>query len=284
VPAAQLPEDGEVHAGSLRLPEGCRTYVDRFGLDSLIPVAWVTIASVPDPGAVWAKLSDANPSTGLVPFIARSMRDEPYRPFDDGTHRQDDYFSPPADLAAVGQIDPAVLLRSRWARQAHVPTEEEEPDPWHREQARLQIAPFSGDFPGLAQASDHALDPAQVRAALADLPPGRIGLAAADRPADALAAMGWMPGNWTEGVEPVTAVLRSWETRFGTRLLAIGYDEFKLLASRPPRDLPAAQVLAAEIFALASEFTRGWDSEALTTVNEIADSLTLSPIWGFWWD
>lgn len=90
--------------------------------------------------------------------------------------------------------------------------------------------------------------------------------------------MGWVPGNWTEGVEPVTAMLRSWEVRFGARPLAIGYDEFKLLASRPPRDLPTAHAVAAEIFALASEFTCDWDSEALTTVSEIADSLTRSPI------
>jgi hypothetical protein len=213
-----------------------------------------------------------------------SRRKEPHRPWGNGTHRQDDYFNPPADLAAAGQIDPAVVLGSRWSRQARVPAEEEEPDPWYREQARLQIAPFSGDFPGLAPASAHALDPAQVRAALAGLPSARIGLAAASRPADALAAMGWQPGNWTEGVEPVTAVLRSWEARFGTRLLAVGYDEFKLLASRPPRDQAAAQVLAAEIFALTHEFTRNWDTDALTAVHEIADSLTRSPIWGFWWD
>ncbi len=93
-------------------------------LDSVLPVAWVTIASVPDPGAVWGELSDASLSTGLVPFIARPLRDESHRPWDDGTHRPDDYFSPPADLAVVDQIDPAVLLRSRWARQARVPTEE----------------------------------------------------------------------------------------------------------------------------------------------------------------
>jgi hypothetical protein len=282
VPAAQLPENGEVQVGSLRLPEGCRAH--RFDLDSVLPVAWVTIASVPDPGAVWAELSDASPSTGLVPFIARSLRVEPHRPWDDGTHRPDDYFGPPADLAAVDQIDPAVLLRSRWARQARVPAEEEEPDPWYREQAMAQIAPFTSDFPGLAPASAHALDPAQVRAALADLPPARIGLVAADRPADALAALGWMPGNWFTGVEQVTAVLRSWEDRFGARLLAVGYDESKLLANRPPRDLSAAQVVAAEIFALANEFTCGWDSEAFTEVNEIVGGLTRSPIWGFWWD
>jgi hypothetical protein len=283
VPAAQLPENGEVQVGTLRLPAGCRTH-HRFDLGSAAPVAWVTIGSVPDPGAVWAELSDARPSTGLVPFIARSLRGAPHRPWDDGTHPPDGYFEPPGDLAAIDLIDPEVLLRTRWARQARVPTEEEEPDPWYREQAKAQISPFSGDFSGLAPASAHALDPEQVRAALAGLPPARIGLTVADRPADALAAIGWMPGNWLEGVEPVTAVLRSWEDRFGACLLAVGHAEFKLLAGRPPRGLAAAQRVAAEIFALTHEFTSGWARQAFTEVHEIADGLTRSPIWGFWWD
>lgn len=124
-----------------------------------------------------------------------------------------------------------------------------------------------------------------MRAALGCLLPARIGLAAAGRPADALAAMGWTPGNWVDGVPQVTAVLRSWEDRFGARLLAVGHDEFKLLAGRPPRGLSTAQRVAAELFALtADDFTCAWDEEALTEVSEIADSLIRSPIWSLWWD
>ena len=42
-----------------------------------------------------------------------------------------------------------------------------------------------------------------------------------------------MPGNRTDDVQQVTAVLRSWEDRFGARLLAVGYDRVKLLARTP---------------------------------------------------
>lgn len=118
--------------------------------------------------------------------------------------------------------------------------------------------------------------------ALTCLPPSRIGLTVADRPADALAALGWLPGNWFEGIDQVTAVLRWWEDRFGARLLAVGFDEFKLLAERPPRGRSAAQHVAAELFALtADEFTSAWNDEALTDVNDITGSVLRSPIWGF---
>ena len=107
----------------------------------------------------------------------------------------------------------------------------------------------------------------------------------ADRHADALAAMGWLTGNWFEGIDQVTAALRSWGDRFGARLLAVGHAEFTLLAGRPPGSRPAAQHLAAELRALtADEFTCAWDHEALTNVNDTADSILRSPIWGFWWD
>jgi hypothetical protein len=284
MPAARLPEDGELGIGPVRLPEGRRTLGyrpgDRFGP----PVAWVTITPVPDPGGVWAGLVEASSQIGLVPFIAWD-EGEPRRLWDDGIHPSDHYFDYPADLAAADQIDPAAVLRTRWAEQARVPTEQEEPDPWWREWARAQIAPFSDDFPGLAPACAEPLDVAQQHAAISVLPPGRIGLAGADRPADALAAMGWRPGNWVDGVQEVTAVLRSWEDRFGTRLLGVGRDQFMLLTERPPRGLPTAQLLAAEVFALGpNEFFTNGDEEAVTEVSRIADVLIKSPCWGLWWD
>ena len=110
------------------------------------------------------------------------------------------------------------------------------------------IAPFFSGFPGLAPGGARPLSPGQVREALSCVPASRIGLAVADRSADALAAMGWLPGNWFEGIGQVTAVLRSWEDWFGARLLAVGHAEFGVvLAERPPRSRDAARHLAAEL-------------------------------------
>jgi hypothetical protein len=285
VPAARLPENGPVRLGSLQLPEGYRTHVRGSRDGSTPPVAWVTIKPVPDAGAVWAELSLMSAQTGLVPFIARTQYGDRRRPWDDGTHRHRDFFQDPVDPAVADQIDLAAALRDNWEELAEFPGDDPGEDGWrNREHARM-IAPFFSGFPGLAPDCAEPLSPEQIRAALDRLPPSRIGLAVADRPADALAAMGWLAGNWFEGIDQITAALRSWEDRFGARLLAVGHDEFKLLAERRPRDRSAAQHVAAELRALtADEFTCAWEEEALIDVNDIADSVLRSPIWGFWWD
>jgi len=285
MPGARLPDNGALRVGSVRLPEGYRTHVRGFWDGSTPPVAWVTITPVPDAGSVWAELSRAGSQAGLVPFIARTLHGDPRRPWDDGTHRHRDFFEYPADLAAADGIDVAGALAGNWEDLAEFPGDDPGEDGWRNREHSRMIAPFFSGFPGLAPAGDRPLSAGQVRDALDCLPPSRIGLAVADRPADALAAMGWLPGNWFEGIDLVTAVLRSWEDRFGARLLAVGHAEFKLLAERPPRSHSAAQHLAAELRALtADEFTSAWNDDALTDVNDIADSILRSPIWGFWWD
>jgi hypothetical protein len=108
-------------------------------------------------------------------------------------------------------------------------------------------------------------------------------MAAANRPADALPAMGWIPANWIDGTLPVAAVLRSWEERFGARLLEVGLGEFKLLVERPPRTRQAALRIAAEQWAFADECACA-DQEGLTEVGSIAACLENTSIWGFWLD
>jgi Domain of unknown function (DUF4253) len=78
------------------------------------------------------------------------------------------------------------------------------------------------------------------------LQPARIGLAAASRPADLLPLIGWdgAASRWEDAVV-IAAVLRSWEERFGARLLRVGFAGIQLLADRPPRTLQAAQRLCA---------------------------------------
>ncbi|HEX4093397.1 MAG TPA: DUF4253 domain-containing protein [Trebonia sp.] len=47
----------------------------------------------------------------------------------------------------------------------------------------------------------------------------------------------------------IAAVLRSWEDRFGARLLEVGFAQIRLLVERPPHNHQAALALAAEQFA-----------------------------------
>ena len=79
----------------------------------------------------------------------------------------------------------------------------------------------------------------------------------------------------------IGAVLRSWEERFGARLLRIGADAIlQVLAERPPRTLELAMRLAAECYAFADEV----DRSAAGTVQSIAERLVGAPVWTFWWD
>jgi hypothetical protein len=115
---------------------------------------------------------------------------------------------------------------------------------------------------------------------LDSLLPARIGLVAADRPADVLPQIGWTGvTNRYPTALPVAAVLRSWEERFGARLLDVGFAKIRVLVERPPRSLNAANRVAAEHYVLADE-----SGEGLRSISTIAASLVDAPIWALWWD
>jgi Domain of unknown function (DUF4253) len=312
MPANPLPGDGTLRIGQVSLPAGRRIAAGRGSLGS---VAWVTDGPVEDPGPVWSALSRQSAVTGLVPFLAAILEDEGTRAqvaeslalsdgagfghdyedddeedYDDEDYEDDDggpfgergrpwdngEFGHPEDITGLGDIDSAGIQAASWQDQA--PSEEDmaEDDEW-----RQMIAPFSPQFPGLAPACHQALPADEIERALQQLHPARIGLAAADRPADVLPLIGWTGNaNWGTGALPVASVLRSWEDRFGARLLRIGFAQISLLATRPPRDLRSAQLLAAEHFAFCNEC----GGLGLTDVSSITRYLMASPVWTFWWD
>ena len=121
----------------------------------------------------------------------------------------------------------------------------------------------------------------QIRAAHGGAPEARIALVAAGRPADVLAVIGWGRLVIRAGspLLPLTAVLRSWEDRFGARLVGVGEDIVRLLVERPPRTPEAAQRLAAEQVVLADDCIDGD-----RYVSGIAARLVSAPVWTFWWD
>jgi hypothetical protein len=74
-------------------------------------------------------------------------------------------------------------------------------------------------------------------------------------------------------------VLRSWEDRFGARLLEVGFADVRLLVSSPPCTLEAALPIAAEHFAFSEE-AHGRPG----AVDDIARAIVGNPFWDFWWD
>ncbi len=264
--AGGLPDEGDLRLGPVTLPADRRIYAGR---GPGVPVAWVTREAVADAGRVWAVLSGLRPGTGLVPFLLGGLLSDPARPWDTGE------FSLPVDPAGADDLDAEQVLAQMWDGQ--MPTGEpgdEDDEDW-----QAMRAPFSRQLPGLAPPEHTLLSPQQLTQALGGLPAARIGLVPAARTADVLPLIGWTPSDQSDAL-PVAAVVRSWEDRFGARLLRVGFAEISLLASRPPRSISHAQRIAAEHFVFCDECA----GRGLHDVPRITASLMESPAWTFWWD
>lgn len=181
-------------------------------------------------------------------------------------------------------MDPADALRAGWAG------DEELDAPEERGWLAGLVEPWGPQFPGLALAEAGRLDGVTVRAALAAVPPAWIGLVHAARPADVVTALGW-PGASSAGTvlgapARLSAVLRSWEDRFGAHLFRLGFDTVQLLVERPPSTEASALAVAAEHLAFAGprSFRAYAPEQAITTVRDLAGHLRGAPVWRFWWD
>lgn len=272
--ARRLPGAGPVQLGPVALPAG-KLITGNPGPD---PVAWVTVDPVPGSGRVWAALSELHPQTGLVPVQLDGLSGDTRRPWDRGE------FIESVDPREADGLDAAAVLRFDW--RAWVP------HPRRDDRGLMEMrAPFTLEWPGLAPAECAPLTPAERQHALdvelprirrvnGAAPQARIGLVAAGRPADVLMVIGWGGlVNCGESLLELTAVLRSWEDRFGARLIDVGYADLRLFVERPPRTLEAAQRLAAEQVGLGGDCIDG-----ARDIPGIAARLVNGPIWTFWWD
>jgi Domain of unknown function (DUF4253) len=162
----------------------------------------------------------------------------------DGEKDEDFFFSAPDDLAELDHLDAASVLG-------------------------ISLAPPEGS----------KLTMAECQQFLGSLAPAPIGLVPARRPADVLPTVGWRTADRFPTSLPIAAVLRSWEARFGARLLDVGPGaQIRLLVERPPRSAEAAQRVAAEHLAFCGE--RAGQGRDITA---IAASLVDAPVWTCWW-
>ncbi len=157
-----------------------------------------------------------------------------------------------------------------------------------------ECAEEDADWPGLAgtEGADAAPDPESVASdivgSLLDgrggpLKDPRLALVPARRSADIPTAIGWMgPANHENDTGRLSAVLRSWEDRFGIRTVALGFDTLLVSVAAPPTTLAEAEELAAEHFAFCPDnIWQGSDS----TLRAYAEHQLLNqPAWHFWWD
>ena len=212
--------------GGVQLPPG-----DRCG--NGIASYWATFDTLENPSELVARLAEAFPETGLWPFCWMKVE-----------HGDPDtmYRTAPADLDAIGTRDPEEIVRTWWK------------SVWRYPDA---LEPFGDQpFPGFADPPEPGATGARpFRVVDVAIPPQddqrrRLLLVPCNRPADALAVIGW--GGQRLEVLDLCAVLRSWEERFAA--VAVGVDPWAttFTVGAPPTTMEQALLLAAEFFAVAT--------------------------------
>ena len=254
-----------------QLPEGLPP--GRF-LPPASPSLWQSDAPVAEPAELWARCQQREDGTGLRPVLAGWPID-PWPASD------------PAEIAAV-QLEAELEASWRSYRElqlsgrllpVNLPADAGpwEPDP----------GPAYEQWPGLAPAADTAdtINPDEIpRLVLAGLlaRPRGLGeaylvLVPAARSADIPAVMGWnadAPRVW------LSAMLRSWEDRFGARVVAFHGAWIYVSVARPPRTAAhAAHVALEHVLTGADNVNEGWPP-----FRGYAASLIGARLWSFWWD
>lgn len=268
--AVPLPDDGPVRIGHVQLPDGRRlspSSAEKFGAGPAAdgPVLWATRSVIDAPGPVWRDLHEAC-GPGLVPVLLVGLHAEDGRPWDSGE------FAPPA-VTVVDRLTPDAVLRDMWTSSV--------PDSAENEETGDLLHPFGAEWPGLAEAQHANASPSDLEMALVSQGPARVALVVAGRAADVPAVVGWGGASkHLDRPDAISSVLRSWEERFGAKLLELGFDTIKLFVERPPITLPSALAVAAEQFALCS----GIVYQGAGSVRELAHGLVGANIWCLGWD
>lgn len=199
----------------------------------------------------------------------------------------------PADMSYPGDHDAEEVLAGYWTGTAWEDDEAEDAGEG-QDEAEDTLGALAGEegaagpWPGLAPAGEPEADVDERAAEVAEglaatvLGQARIALVRARRSADVPAAIGWTgPVNFENDVARLCAVLRSWEDRFGIRVVALGFDTLTVSVAAPPRTAAEAEAVAAEHYAFCPDNV----DQGCGSLEEYAAKEVLgSPRWSFWWD
>ncbi|MET8628062.1 DUF4253 domain-containing protein [Kitasatospora sp. NPDC004669] len=244
----------------------------------VLPQLWVSDG--PAPAGLWQRLRREHAGSGLWPLLLSPGNDVPdLGPRDLGLIPVEP--GEPGE-SALDRYDPAVLLREWWEHSVlWCPSG----DPQDVADLLGVLKPFGAAWPGTAPAGPARRDPEDCADALArSLLRGqrrlRIGLVRADGGAEALAACGWYGTNGHDDTGAVAAVLRSWQERFGARVVQAGADSLYLSVAAPPADVEEALPVAAEHVALCPDNV----FQGPGSLADYAEELVGGHAWSFWWD
>lgn len=277
-PLAVLQQDPQGRSLGLDLPPG-RLIRETEGGTVDEPILWISDTR-PEPGS-WPSLRAAYERTGLWPLLLEGLSgNEPDRPWTSGE------LDPSLIKSRPDDHDPAELLAGWWADHT---APDEDYDTLSGAGRLAVTAPFEDRWPGLAAAGAMQEDPDAHAAEFAEhlltdawLTAPRLGLSASTRSADTPGHLGWSgPLNYESDTAKFCSVLRSWEERFGARVVAIGFDTLYLSIAAPPTNPDHALHVAAEHLAFCPDNILQSDTDTLTAY---AESITSRPAWSFWWD
>jgi hypothetical protein len=268
-----LPPVSTLQLGRVQLPAGRPAHANRIVPpvgEAAAPALWLTDEPVPDAAVVWRSLVDQYPATGLWPLILRSLSAGGHRPWDSGELH-------PVTMGTIDCLDALAILARGWA-DSLVPIGGLAGHP----AIERALEPYGAAFPGLAEASPRNEEQSVLSAeVLGQSRAARIGLVRCRRPADAVAAIGWLGS--INRIEPaqVAAVLRSWEDRFGVVLAGLDFATLTLLVRHPPRTVEQALPIAAEIAAFCPDEVRQGTYDSL---RQMSGALVGRPFWRLWFD
>ncbi len=224
---------------------------------------WLSDAPQANAGGWWARSYAERERTGLYPLLLDTLTspyagapDRPWRDTGDLVHQS---------VAEIDRLDANEVLRGWWDDDDGTSF----PRPW----------------PGLASAPTPAADAeAHAAAMAAELAADKahlVGLVPAVRGADALTAVGWQgPANHTNHTREISAVVRSWEERFGARVVTVGFATLGLSVASPPITFEHARAVAAEHHAFCPDNV----DQGGGVIDEYAEELVGAGMWWFWWD
>ncbi|MFJ1756442.1 DUF4253 domain-containing protein [Kitasatospora sp. NPDC088134] len=258
------------------LPPGRMITSDEGGGD--VQPLWMSDG--PAAAELWARLHAECARTGLWPLLldSRGLHDGEFSPWGSG-----ELF--PERMSSPDTHDVAELLARWWKNGTTI---DEDDDVLSPEDRLAVTAPFGRAWPGLAPAHRPTADPdtaavEYARHFAARRPHARLGLVAAGSGADALTAAGWDgPVNHDNDTAKFSAVVASWEERFGVRVVAVGPSTLHLSVAAPPASVEEALPVAAEHFAFCPDNI--WQGSHPCTLAAYAQRLVRTPCWDFWWD
>ncbi|MET4004730.1 hypothetical protein ABIB48_003474 [Arthrobacter sp. UYCu511] len=277
----RVPPDGETQVGGVHLPAGSSIRPEQYeytscdgskGVSALLPhIGWYSDTDWDSTLVSWVGLARAFSQTGLWPVVGG-----------------------PGNRCAEPRIikrswprsrthndEAANVLQDCWDGRAVVARETGEPLPENRPPfpgvpvgkiltnnvEKVPLAGWSNWNPGCAS------------------PQAGLLLVPAMRPADVPQLVGWAgPGNYSLGGHEISAVLRSWEERFGAVLYQLGPTTLALRVARPPTTLADATVLMEEHYLLCVDNFGSQSWEPPISRDDYAKRLINAPVWDFWWD